>query len=244
MPLEQSEGFVLRTFHIGEQDKVVVFFSRERGLVKGVAKGARKFGNRFGSSLEPLSHVKLFTYEKERKELALISNSDLIESFFDLQKDLKTSYTLSFFAELIEEFLPTGSGDDILFRLLHTSLQSIKEGGNLDFVSAYFEAWFLKINGFLPDFKRCKICRREAEGTAWLSPRKDGLVCPSCVSDKTLEIPPEFASFLTWIKKNPPPKDTCLPFSAENIKTFQKILRAIVVYHMEKEPKSLRFIDS
>ena len=81
MPLEQSEGFILRTFNIGEQDKIVVLFSRDKGLFKGVAKGARKFGNRFGSSLEPLSHVRIFYYEKEGKELVTISNSDLIESF-------------------------------------------------------------------------------------------------------------------------------------------------------------------
>ena len=69
MPLEQTEAIVLRTFNVGEQDKIVVFFSRDRGILKGVAKGARKFGNRFGSSLEPLSLVKAHYYEKERKEL-------------------------------------------------------------------------------------------------------------------------------------------------------------------------------
>jgi DNA repair protein RecO (recombination protein O) len=243
MPLKQSEGFVLRTFNIGEQDKVVVFFSRDQGLIKGVAKGARKFGNRFGSSLEPFSYIRLFYYEKERKELVVFSNSDLIESFFDLQKDLKTSYTLAFFAELIEEFFPSNSGDDILFRLLSTLLQSLKGGADPDFISVYFEAWFLKINGFLPDFSRCKKCRAEAEGTTWLSSRKDGLVCQSCATEKKIEIPPDFAAFMTWIRKNPPSKETSVPFAADRIKSFQKILRPLVVFHMEREPKSLRFLD-
>ena len=243
MPLEQSEGFVLKTFNIGEQDKIVVFFTQDRGLIKGVAKGARKFGNRFGSSLEPLSFTKLFYYEKERKELVLISNSDLIESFFDIQKDLKTSYTLSYIAELIEEFFPSSSGDDVLFRLLRTILQSLKQGADPDFISAYFETWFLKINGFLPEFKRCKRCRAAAEGKMWLSPKKDGLHCQNCASEKRIEIPPDFAAFLTWVKKNPPPQNTAVPFEGVRIKSFQQILRKIIVFHMEKEPKSLRFLD-
>ena len=67
MPLEQTEAIVLRTFNVGEQDKIVAFFSKEWGIIKGVAKGARKFGNRFGSSLEPLSLIKVYYYEKERK---------------------------------------------------------------------------------------------------------------------------------------------------------------------------------
>lgn len=243
MPLEQSEGFVLRTFNIGELDKLVVFFSKDHGLIKGVAKGARKFGNRFGSSLEPLSHVKLYYYEKERRELVVISNSDLIESFFDLQKDLKATCSLSLFAELIEEFLPSSSGGDLLFRLLRSTLRSLKRGADLDFISAYFEAWFLKINGFLPEFKKCKKCRAEAEGTAWLSIKRDGLVCENCTSEKKTEIPPDFPAFLAWIRKNPPPEEAQVPFAAEKVRSFLKILRNIAIYHLEREPKSLRFLD-
>ena len=160
MPLEQSEGFILRTHNIGEQDKLVILFSRDKGLFKGVAKGARKFGNRFGSSLEPLSHVRMFYYEKEGRELVTINNSDLLESFFDIQKDLKTTYTLSYVAELIEAFFPARSKDEVLFRLLQSTLLSLQNGADLDFTSLYFEVWFLKISGILPDFKCCKKCRK------------------------------------------------------------------------------------
>lgn len=242
MPLEQSEGFILRTYNVGDLDKIVILFSKDKGLFKGVAKGARKFGNRFGSSLEPLSHVRLFYYEKEGRELVTISNSDLIESFFDIQKDLKTSYTLSYFAELIDAFFPARSKDDVLYRLLHSTLSALQAGADLDFISLYFEAWFLKISGILPDFSRCKKCRRTAEGTLWLSYKKDGLLCSHCVSEKTIEVPSDFKNFLLWIKKNPPPKDPTVPFSPELFKTVRKVLRSIVVFHMEKEPKSLRFL--
>ena len=32
MPLEQSEAFILRTFHVGDQDKIVVFFAKNKGI--------------------------------------------------------------------------------------------------------------------------------------------------------------------------------------------------------------------
>lgn len=57
MPLEQSEAIVLRSFHVGEQDKIVVFFSREKGIIRGIAKGARKFGNPFRSSIEDFQRI-------------------------------------------------------------------------------------------------------------------------------------------------------------------------------------------
>ena len=243
MPLEQSEGFILRTYNIGEQDKIVVLFSKDKGLLKGVAKGARKFGNRFGSSLEPLSHVRMFYYEKEGKELVTISNSDLLESFFDIQKDLKTSYTLSYFSELIDAFFPARSKDDVLFRLLRSTLLSLQNGADLDFTSLYFEAWILKISGILPDFKYCKKCRKISDATHWLSHKNDGILCSSCVSGKQIAIPPNFNDFLNWIKKNPPLKDSSVPFSPELLISIRNILRSITVFHMERVPKSLRFIE-
>ena len=98
MSRKQSEAIVLRSLDIGEQDKIIIFFSKDMGIFKGVAKGARKFGNRFGSSLESMSHVIVFYYEKENRELVTVSNCDLVESFFDIQNDLNTSFTLSYFA--------------------------------------------------------------------------------------------------------------------------------------------------
>src|SRR5512135_3655446 len=107
MPTDQAEAIVLRTYNVADQDKIAVLFCREKGVLRGVAKGARKFGNRFGSSLEPLSVVRVFYYEKERKDLVTISNCDLLDSFFDLQKSPEVTFTTAYFAELIEEFFPS-----------------------------------------------------------------------------------------------------------------------------------------
>jgi DNA repair protein RecO (recombination protein O) len=243
MPLEQSEAFILRTFHVGEQDKIVVFFAKNKGIVKGIAKGARKFGNRFGSGLEPLSHVKLHYYEKEHKDLVVLNNCDLIESNFDLQRDLDRAFILCYFSELIEEFFTSREKDDILFRLLESSLQAMKEGGDLDLLGAYFEVWILKINGFLPSFKKCRKCRKEIMELAWLSSKKEGAYCTSCAFHKKEEIQPEMNEFLMWVKKNPPPGKTELPLEREKLKAIRKTLQGIIVYHMEREPRSLRFIS-
>jgi DNA repair protein RecO (recombination protein O) len=242
MPLDQAEAIVLRTYNVGDQDKVVVFLARDKGLVRGVAKGARKFGNRFGSALEPMSLVKMFYYEKERRDLVTVSDCDLIESFFDIQKDLRASFTVSYFAELIEEFFPARAREDLVFRLLMSVLQAMKEQGNLSLLTRYFEAWFLQINGFLPDVRRCRACGKSPDGSGWLAPKKDGIYCDDCAPSKREEVQRELGSFLNWVRKNPPPKTGQPPFSPEELKGIQKNLQAMIVYHMEKEPKSLRYI--
>jgi len=242
MPRQQSEAIILRTFNVGEQDKIVVFFSRDKGILKGVAKGARKFGNRFGSSLEPMSWVNIFYYEKERKELVTISHCDILESFFDIQKDLKTNFTLSYFAELIEEFFPQRAKEDILFRLLISLLQAIKDGGEINFLTSYFEAWLLKMAGFLPNLKKCKNCGTGITDIGWLSTKKDGVMCPQCATTKKEKIGVIVAEFLGWVKKNPPPKDRSTLFTEEDITQIRKILVPLIVFHLEREPKTLAYL--
>ncbi len=244
MPIDQSDAIVLRSFNVGEQDKIVVFFSRDKGLLRGMAKGARKFGNRFGSSLEPMSLVEIFYYEKERKDLVTISQCDLIESFFDVHKDFRTSCTLSYFVELVEEFFPARAKEDVLFKLFLSTLQAIKGGGDLDLLGRYFEAWLLQINGLLPDFRRCKNCQKKLPQGGWLSPKMDGIHCASCSPHKKVTTSPEIVPFLAWAKKNAPPKKGDLPFRAAQLEFIRKTLQTLIIFHLEKEPKSLHFLKN
>ncbi len=242
MPLDQTEAIVLRSFNIGDQDKLVVLFSREKGLLRGVAKGARKFGNRFGSSLEPMSLVKAFYYEKERSDLVTISQADLIESFFEVQGDFQSACTLSYFAELVEEFFPSRAKEDIVFRLLCSVLQAIKAKGDLRILGRYFEAWFLQINGLLPDFRRCRKCRKRLTEGGWLSPRMDGVYCEPCAPLKKEAVPKEFFPFLVWARENAPPTEGGPSCSAGQLEAIGRTLQSIIIYHLEREPRSLHFL--
>ena len=42
MPVYTSEALILRTYKLGEADRIVVFLTRDRGKKRGVAKGARR----------------------------------------------------------------------------------------------------------------------------------------------------------------------------------------------------------
>jgi DNA repair protein RecO (recombination protein O) len=207
-----------------------------------VAKGARKFGNRFGSSLEPMSVVRIFYYEKERKDLVTVSGTDLVESFFEVHQDFRTSCTLSYFAELVEEFFPARAKEDLVFRLLHSTLQAIREGGDLGLLTRYFEAWFLQISGLLPDFGACRKCRKKLTAGGWLSPKMDGVYCRVCTAWEKYPVEADFAAFIAWVRKNPPPGKGVMPFPAERLAASGKILQSLIVFHLEREPKSLHFL--
>ena len=46
MPLYTADALVLRTYKLGEADRIVVFLTRDRGKKRGVAKGARRAKSR------------------------------------------------------------------------------------------------------------------------------------------------------------------------------------------------------
>ena len=243
MPTDQAEAIVLRTMNVGDQDKIAVFFCRDKGVIRGVAKGARKFGNRFGSALEPMSVVRVFYYEKEHRDLITVSGCDLIESFFEVQAEPDTAFLLTYFAELIEEFAPTRAREDVLYRLLLSVLHCLKEGGDREFAAAYFEAWFLQANGLLPDLGGCRKCRKPL-APGWLAPKRDGAYCGDCAPFKKDPVPPAIRDLLRWVRKNPPPGGCAPPFPADEIAAIRKTLQALIVYHMDREPRTLHFLKT
>jgi DNA repair protein RecO (recombination protein O) len=243
MPLDQSEAIILRTQNFAEQDKLVVFFSREKGLVRGMAKGARKFNNRFGSSLEPFSVVKIFYYEKEKRDFVTISNCDLIESSFEFLPDLKASYAFSYIAELTEKFSPYRAKEELLYRLLWTILKAVRLGQSIEYITRYFELWFLRINGILPDFKTCQKCQKTIKTTAWLDPQKEGLRCQSCATEKKVEISPLMLAAVDWMQKNPPTETPSFTLKPEDWKNLGRIFQSIIIFHLEEKPRTLIYID-
>ena len=79
-----TEAIVLRSYNLAEADRIVLCFTREAGLIRGVAKGARRMKSRFGAGLEPFTVVRLEFREKENRELVTITGVEIIKSHFCL----------------------------------------------------------------------------------------------------------------------------------------------------------------
>src|SRR6202167_2217789 len=106
MPLHESEAIVLQSYTLGEADRLVSFLSRSMGRVRGVAAGARKTKSRFGSTLERLSHIRIWFFERENRELVRISQCEMVESFLDAFGDYSSSVALALFSEITDTVLP------------------------------------------------------------------------------------------------------------------------------------------
>src|SRR5436190_17031320 len=82
----KTEAVVLRSFRLGEADRVLHLYTLDRGRVGAVAKGIRRTKSRFGARLEPLSHVEVLLHQGSG-ELHTVTGVDLIESHHAARED-------------------------------------------------------------------------------------------------------------------------------------------------------------
>ena len=158
----ETEALVLRTYNFGEADKIVVCLTRAAGLVRGVAKGCRKLKSRFGASLEPFTLTRITYYHKENQDLVSLRQAEIIKSHFDLSSHPEMLTGLAYMGDLVIEFSPPYEPNEKLFRMVTACLDAISESqADLQTILRYFEVWLLKLEGFLPDIRRCGECHRE-----------------------------------------------------------------------------------
>ena len=179
MPARESEAIILRTFPLGEGDLLVSFLSRAHGRMRGIAAGARKPKSRFGSTLEPLSYVRIWFFERETRDLVRINQCDLIESFIDAQRDYSSNLVLALASEATEAVLGEKEIAEPNFRLLLLTSRAVKSGTKLPLVLAYFALWTVRLGGWLPLLDRCGRCGAELAQGAFAS-ESQGLVCQAC----------------------------------------------------------------
>src|SRR2546428_11126121 len=82
----KTEAVVLRSFRLGEADRVLHLYALERGRIGAVAKGIRKTKSRFGARLEPLSHVELMLHQGSG-ELQTVTGVELMRSHHPARED-------------------------------------------------------------------------------------------------------------------------------------------------------------
>ena len=191
MPARETEAIILRTFPLGEADRLVSFFGRASGRMRGVAAGARSVKNRYGSTLSVMSHVQLWYVEKETRELVRIQQCELLESLNKAQSDYALSTGLAIVSEIAELVLPDHEVSEPMFRLMLLTARDVERSAD----------WTLPVSYWLPRFDRCAKCgtpfgAQRSYAAGWA----DGLYCENCrsagmraVSDEARKLAETFA---------------------------------------------------
>jgi DNA repair protein RecO (recombination protein O) len=219
VPLYTADALILRTYKLGEADRIVVFLTRDRGKKRGVAKGARRSRSRFAGSLEPLTEVRVAYFEKERRELVGLNYAEIVRSPMALGERAQAGplsrpggglHYVGYFAELLDEWAQEADADERLFRLGSSMLSALAAGAPVEPLARYFEYWLLRLQGVYP----------EARGT---------------LSSRAVE-------FLTISRSISPDRLGEVPADRRALGELEQLHRGLIAMHLEKTLKSDRVL--
>ena len=146
MPLYTADALILRTYALGESDRIVVFLTRDRGKKRGVAKNARQSRRRFGGALEPMTCGRVAYLERERRDLVRVQYVEPVRSPLAAENAEAFGY-IEYFAELLDEWAPEADPNETLYRLGASMVEAIAGGVPIDPLARYFEYWLLRLQG-------------------------------------------------------------------------------------------------
>jgi DNA repair protein RecO (recombination protein O) len=175
-PLYRDTGVVLRTYKLGEADRIVVLLTEQHGKVRAVAKGVRKTMSKFGARLEPLSHVRLLMYQG--RELDIVSQADSVDTLAPLVGDLDHLTNGLAIVEAVDQMTLDREPVPHLYRMLVGALRTVAERSGPLVVPAFY--WkLLASEGVRPELDECVRCGA-TEPLVAFDVTEGGVLCRSC----------------------------------------------------------------
>ena len=181
MALGKSAAVVIGSFPLGESDRVVTFFSREHGKVRGVAKASRRMRSRFGGALELFTLGQLVFFDTGRSELVRIDHFDAVEPFARVREDLERLGQASWIVECVARLTADRDPHAALYGLLGRSLRAMDTAAAPARVAVCFGVRCLDALGHRPRLDRCVVCGR-AYPFARPALDEGGVVCERCAA--------------------------------------------------------------
>jgi DNA repair protein RecO (recombination protein O) len=246
MPVYTSEALILRTYKLAEADRIVVFFTKDRGKKRGVAKGARRARSRFTGTLEPLTRAGVAYYERELRDLVRINYVETQRSALSAvargTQDASALGHAEYFAELIDEWAPEGHADERLYRLGSSVIDALADGAPIDPLARYFEFWLLRLQGVYPQLSACPDCGGAYDGGAVMPAREAHYVCRRCASAGGSALSLDAMRFLRSAAVSSPGALIDMALHADASRELETVHRRLLHVHLEKELKSARVL--
>lgn len=236
------EGIVIRVRNLGEADRIVTVYTREKGKLQAVARGARRIRNRLLSPTQAFTLGRYLIFPS--KSLHNLSQAEIIHSGQGLRDDLEKFAYASYVAELLDALTPEEDPAPEVFALLAGTL-SLGERGRFALAVRAFELKLMAALGFQPELYHCLVCREELKTNVHFTPQ-GGTLCAKCapevpdsmgISNGTWEL---LKRLLEWELS----KLTVLQPAANHSEELRRVMRKYLDFRLEYPLKSLDFLET
>lgn len=183
MPVERSQAVVIGAFPLGESDRVVTFFTRRFGKVRGVARAARRLRSRFAGALELFTLGELVFFDGGRSDLVQVDHFDIVRPFQAIRDDLERLGQAAWMIECVGRLTAERDPNAPLFSLLTQALASVDARARPGRVAVVFGVRAIDLLGHRLRTDACVACGRRgvvADGATAVDVEAGGTVCPAC----------------------------------------------------------------
>lgn len=115
------EGIVIKRRNVGEADRILTVFTKEKGKINAIAKGIRRIASRRAGHVEVFSHVRLMIHKG--KIWDIVTEASSLDRFE--RESLAHVSAAYYLCELIDKLTPEEEPNAYLFHLLHESLAAV-----------------------------------------------------------------------------------------------------------------------
>lgn len=204
---EKARALILSRKKLGEADRLITLFSRERGLARVVAKGVRRIPSRRGGHVEPFTQV-LVVLSSTRGAWYLAAVEPLA-AYADLHRDPAAMDGALWLARAVMGLCEEGQEYASVFDGLHEAFEWLPRlpAAQRHVLESALVLHLLKVTGYQPKLEACHVCgqTRPTEAVV-LDGRQGGWRCLAChdsFAGTNASLPPRLLRATQWLAHNP-----------------------------------------
>lgn len=173
----------LKSYNLSETDKIVVMYSKDKGILRGVAKGVKKTTSKLGGRMDMLVANKLMLHKG--KNLDTICQAQSINTFKNSRKDMNKLFYSMYCSEVVHSFgVENDPNSEEIYELFYKTLDAIsnaKTKVELLISILKFQLKITHISGYSLELESCTCCggRLNTENI-YFSSQVGGTICENC----------------------------------------------------------------
>ncbi len=237
----RTHGIVLRTYKLGEADRIIVMLTPDRGQVRAVAKGVRRTSSKLGATLEPFMLVDAQIVHG--RSLDIVTQAQLKRPYGQfIAADYTLFTTANVMAETAERLTQTDDESSaVQYRLFHGALATLAR--NEHNPSRVLDSYLLRAlaaEGWAPSFDHCAKCGKPGPHSA-VNIVLGGSVCVECRPSGSISPGPSTIELLAALLSGD--WDRIDAAESADQRAASGIVTAFVQWHLERALTSMRHIE-
>jgi DNA repair protein RecO (recombination protein O) len=154
MPTITDTAICLRRWDFSETSQTISLFTRDHGVIRGLAKGAKREKGAFSGGLDVLTRGQVVAIVKPGRDLATITEWHLEETFRVLRQRLDANRAGLFMADLVHHMVTVHDPHPDLFDALVRGLRDLSDPARAGDALLALQWTLLVETGYRPELDR------------------------------------------------------------------------------------------